>query len=110
MNSTTNRQFLVLFTFQHVSINSFIPPPFDWSMSAISVKLLSIISNKFTFQHLSITSESMACVPLESVDLHSNMYLLIPYQAETANADRYNLHSNMYLLILALNLLSHYLF
>ena len=84
MNTVTGE---LLFTFQHVSINSLYSDPAD--------ALISL----FTFQHVSINSLCILSLYLRFSDLHSNMYLLILlYPANMARSHDY-LHSNMYLLI-----------
>ena len=77
-----------VFTSQHVSINSSI----DYNL--IFGLLL------FTSQHVSINSHLFTLSFSYHLNLHPNMYLLIPGCISKSSHSFSNLHPNMYLLIL----------
>ena len=99
----------LLFTSQHVSINS------------LCSSRMTLTLSKFTSQHVSINSVKLTDKDIDFIHLHSNMYLLIlmrfvtcnevgkfTFQHVSINSDEVKnlngfggvyLHSNMYLLI-----------
>ena len=80
----------------------YIPICFYYFLNAI---FLIVVFNSFTFQYVSIISESWTLTERSRTDLHSNMFLLFQRCiCSTAQPER-DLHSNMFLLFLFVNFL-----